>query len=225
MVLICGVGQPEPIVGDRHELREGRAIPRLDHRDRRPGTIDASLPQATDLVVEHVLRSRREPPQLAAIAPPRCRLPSADDLGRATVESFDQHPDTDITTSFRGPGALTSVWVRAEIGDDGSRFADAKGLKAYADAARSLARPARPSQSCTAASRTSVWPPPRYDGPSPPHRVSRRPTPTTTAARPPRTDTPAATYRVTYLRRRRHMPPCHGNMCIRARHILRCLYG
>jgi transposase len=51
------------------------------------------------------------------------------------VASFNQHPDAGIITSFPGLGALTGARVLAETGDDRSRFADAKGLKAYAGAA------------------------------------------------------------------------------------------
>ena len=60
---------------------------------------------------------------------------AASDLERAAVESFNLHPDAGIITSFPGLGALTGARVLAEIGDDRSRFQDAKGLKAYAGAA------------------------------------------------------------------------------------------
>ena len=60
---------------------------------------------------------------------------AADDLEHAATESFNQHPDAGIITSFPGLGALTGARVLAEIGDDRSRFQDAKGLKAYAGAA------------------------------------------------------------------------------------------
>jgi transposase len=60
---------------------------------------------------------------------------AADDLQQAVIESFNQHPDAEIITSFPGLGPLTGARVLAEIGDDRSRFADAKGLKAYAGAA------------------------------------------------------------------------------------------
>jgi len=60
---------------------------------------------------------------------------AADDLEHAVTESFNQHPDAGIITSFPGLGALTGARVLAEIGDDRSRFSDAKGLKAYAGAA------------------------------------------------------------------------------------------
>ena len=60
---------------------------------------------------------------------------AADDLEQAVTESFNQHPDAGIITSFPGIGALTGARVLAETGDDRSRFTDAKGLKAYAGAA------------------------------------------------------------------------------------------
>ena len=60
---------------------------------------------------------------------------SAADLEAAATESFNQHPDAGIITSFPGIGAVTGARVLAEIGDDRSRFTDAKGLKAYAGAA------------------------------------------------------------------------------------------
>src|SRR6266536_2829117 len=60
---------------------------------------------------------------------------SAGDLEQAVTESFNQHPDAGIITSFPGLGPLTGARVLAETGDDRSRFQDAKGLKAYAGAA------------------------------------------------------------------------------------------
>ncbi len=60
---------------------------------------------------------------------------AAGDLEHAVTQSFNLHPDAGIITSFPGLGALTGARVLAEIGDDRSRFQDAKGLKAYAGAA------------------------------------------------------------------------------------------
>ena len=60
---------------------------------------------------------------------------AAADLEHAVTQSFNLHPDAGIITSFPGLGALTGARVLAEIGDDRSRFQDAKGLKAYAGAA------------------------------------------------------------------------------------------
>ncbi|MFB7665319.1 IS110 family transposase [Kitasatospora sp. NPDC056138] len=60
---------------------------------------------------------------------------AADELAEAAVELFERHPDAAIITSFPGLGALTGARVLAEIGDDRSRFTDAKSLKAYAGSA------------------------------------------------------------------------------------------
>jgi transposase len=60
---------------------------------------------------------------------------AAADLEHAVTESFNLHPDAGIITSFPGLGPITGARVLAEIGDDRSRFQDAKGLKAYAGAA------------------------------------------------------------------------------------------
>jgi transposase len=58
-----------------------------------------------------------------------------DALAEATRAMFQQHPDSTIFTSFPGLGELPAARVLAEIGDDRTRFADARGLKAYAGAA------------------------------------------------------------------------------------------
>jgi transposase len=60
---------------------------------------------------------------------------NAEDLAAEASTHFDQHPDAGIITSLPGLGSLTGGRVLAEIGDDRSRFADARALKAYAGAA------------------------------------------------------------------------------------------
>jgi transposase len=60
---------------------------------------------------------------------------SADELAEAVEESFQQHPDAEVITSFPGLGALLGARVLAEIGDDRDRFTDARALKAYAGSA------------------------------------------------------------------------------------------
>ncbi|WP_320779981.1 IS110 family transposase [Streptomyces sp. CRN 30] len=57
---------------------------------------------------------------------------AADDLAEAVAEAFPQHPDADIYLSFPGLGVQLGARVLAEIGDDRERFADARGLNAYA---------------------------------------------------------------------------------------------
>jgi transposase len=60
---------------------------------------------------------------------------NAEELAAEASAHFDQHPDAEIITSLPGLGSLTGARVLAEIGDDRSRFADARALKAYAGAA------------------------------------------------------------------------------------------
>jgi transposase len=60
---------------------------------------------------------------------------NAEELAASTTAAFEQHPDAEIITSLPGLGSLTGARVLAEIGDDRSRFADARALKAYAGAA------------------------------------------------------------------------------------------
>jgi hypothetical protein len=60
---------------------------------------------------------------------------SIDQLGQATAKAFAQHPDYQIITSFTGLGDMTGARVLAEIGDDRTRFADPRALKAYAGSA------------------------------------------------------------------------------------------
>jgi transposase len=60
---------------------------------------------------------------------------NAEDLAAATIEHFDKHPDAEIITSLPGLGSLTGARVLAEIGDDRSRFTNARSLKAYAGSA------------------------------------------------------------------------------------------
>lgn len=60
---------------------------------------------------------------------------NAEELEAASVQTFEQHPDASVITSFPGLGSLTGARVLAEIGDDRSRFANASSLKAYAGSA------------------------------------------------------------------------------------------
>jgi hypothetical protein len=60
---------------------------------------------------------------------------SVDDLGQASAELFERHPDYAIITSFPGLGDSTGARVLVEIGDDRRRFIDARALKAYAGSA------------------------------------------------------------------------------------------
>jgi transposase len=63
------------------------------------------------------------------------RRRNLDELERALGEAFAQHPDAAIITSFPGLGTVLGARILGEIGDDRSRFADAKALKAFAGTA------------------------------------------------------------------------------------------
>jgi hypothetical protein len=60
---------------------------------------------------------------------------NAEELAAEATAHFNQHPDAEIITGLPGLGSLTGARVLAEIGDDRSRFTDARALKAYAGAA------------------------------------------------------------------------------------------
>jgi transposase len=60
---------------------------------------------------------------------------AADELAEAAIAHFERHPDAEIITSFPGLWMLAGARVLAEIGDDRARFADARGLKAFASSA------------------------------------------------------------------------------------------
>lgn len=62
-----------------------------------------------------------------------CR--NVDQLGVACKDTFGQHPDYGIITSFPGLGDTTGARVLAELGDDRDRFTDARAVKAYAGSA------------------------------------------------------------------------------------------
>ena len=57
------------------------------------------------------------------------------ELEQALSEAFQQHPDAAIITSFPGLGTVLGARILGEIGDDRTRFADAKALKAFAGTA------------------------------------------------------------------------------------------
>jgi len=50
-------------------------------------------------------------------------------------EHFDRHPDAEILRSLPGLGLVLGARVLGEFGDDPTRFADARGRKAYAGTA------------------------------------------------------------------------------------------
>ena len=88
------------------------------------------------------------------------------ELGEAAAELFRQHPDYTIITSFPGLADSTGSRVLAEIGDDRTRFADARALTAYAGSALIIRASGRSCRSPTDTSRTTASPPSAGCGPS-----------------------------------------------------------
>jgi transposase len=129
---------PTPATAERLTLAQLRALLRKAGRSR---GIDAEAARLREAFRQEQMR---QPPLVEEAMGRQSRAllrqldaacQNASDLEAAAIESFSQHPDAGIITSFPGIGALTGARVLAEIGDDRSRFADGKGLKAYAGAA------------------------------------------------------------------------------------------
>jgi hypothetical protein len=55
---------------------------------------------------------------------------AADRLAEAVEESFREHPDAQILLSFPGLGVQLGARILAELGDDSTRFSDARALNA-----------------------------------------------------------------------------------------------
>ncbi|MFD4198789.1 IS110 family RNA-guided transposase [Amycolatopsis thermoflava] len=72
---------------------------------------------------------------LALLVTLNAECDNAEQLGQAAIETFQQHHDHEVITSFPGMGELSGARLLAEIGDDRSRFANARALKAYAGSA------------------------------------------------------------------------------------------
>ena len=84
-----------------------------------------------DPVVEHAMRTET----LALLGVLDAVCDSVDQLTAALVETFAQHPDYEIITSFPGLADISGAIVLAEIGDDRTRFIDDRALQAFAGAA------------------------------------------------------------------------------------------
>ena len=129
---------PTPADAAKLTLAQVRALLRKAGRSR---GIDAEAQRLRDAFRQEQMRQLPLVEQamgrqaLALLRQLGAACQNASELEAAAIESFSQHPDAAIITSFPGIGPLTGARVIAETGDDRSRFADSKGLKAYAGAA------------------------------------------------------------------------------------------
>lgn len=194
--------------GDRPELRRGGVWPaaaakltkaRITAALRRGGRIRGTDQLAARL--HEALRRprlRQDPLVERAMGAQALRLlatldtecASVDQLGQTVTEAFAQHPDHQIITSFTGLGDLTGARVLAEIGDDRTRFADARALKAYAGSAPVTRASGRSLSVTRRRVKTIAWPLPASSGRSPPPRTPPVPAPSTTTAASTATDMP-----------------------------------
>jgi len=114
---------------------------------------------------------------------------SAADLEHAAAESFNQHPDAEIITSFPGLGPLTGPGTRRDRRRPIPlrRHQRAQGLDRSPPITRASGKT---MAACTAVSRTSASPPSATTGPSRPSPPHPAPEPTTTGASKTATGTP-----------------------------------
>jgi hypothetical protein len=118
--------------------------PRLAAALKKAGRRRFIDPRATELQVSFREPRLRQPTlveqamgrqALALLATLDVECRNVDDLSQSTAEAFQQHPDHAIVTSFPGLNDNTGARILAEIGDDRTRFTDARALKAYAGSA------------------------------------------------------------------------------------------
>ena len=107
-------------------------------RQRRITSLAASIVAALrvpqlrqDPLVEQAMRAET----LALLGVLDAICDSVDQLAAALTETFRQHPDYEIITSFPGLADISGAIVLAEIGDDPARFADDRALQAFAGSA------------------------------------------------------------------------------------------
>jgi transposase len=129
---------PTPAIGTR--LSVGRIAAALRRAGRSRGIAEA----AAEIMAGLRKPQLRQPVQveaamgkhtLALLAALETACTNVDELGQASAELFQTHPDYEVITSFPGLADSTGARVLAEIGDDRTRFADARALKAYAGSA------------------------------------------------------------------------------------------
>lgn len=129
-----------PTPGEGAKLTKSRIATALRRAGRQRGIED------TAVAMRDALR-RNQPRQLgrveqamgrqalALLATLEAECASVDRLGAEAAAAFREHPDYAIITSFPGLGEQTGARVLAEIGDDRTRFATARSLKAFAGSA------------------------------------------------------------------------------------------
>jgi transposase len=129
---------PTPAAGAKLSTARIAAALRRAGRQRRIDALATQIQQALraeQLRHPELVENAMGRQATALLATLTAECVNANELGQAAIDVFQQHPDYAIITSFPGLGDLTGARVLAEIGDDRTRFADARGLKAFAGSA------------------------------------------------------------------------------------------
>lgn len=109
-------------------LRRGGRVRYFEHRARQLHEVLRREHLHQPPLVEEAMAHQTR----ALVAQLRVACDAARDLEQATANAFDAHPDALIYRSLPGVGDLIGPRLLAEIGDDRTRFSDARALKAYA---------------------------------------------------------------------------------------------
>jgi transposase len=121
-------------------LRRNTVMAALRRAGRTRG-LEATATKILDGLKEPQLR---QPPQVEAAMARQAdalartldtMVANVDDLEAALTTAYASHPDAEIISSFPGLGTVLGARVLGEIGDDRTRFTNARGLKAFAGTA------------------------------------------------------------------------------------------
>ncbi|TPG36469.1 IS110 family transposase [Mycolicibacterium hodleri] len=108
-------GRRRGVDAEAHRIVAGLRAPHLRH----PEVVEAAMGQQAHTYAK----------SLATVAE------NVATLEASLTAAFAHHPDAPILVSFPGLGAVLGARLLGEIGDDRTRFATARGLKAYAGTA------------------------------------------------------------------------------------------
>lgn len=129
---------PSPTAATK--LRKNSLVAALRRAGRSRGIAETADKILHDLKATHL----RQPAQVEAAMALQARVLSRsldtivaniEALETALAEAYQAHPDAEIINSFPGLGTVLGARMLGEIGDDRTRFTDARGLKAFAGTA------------------------------------------------------------------------------------------
>ena len=129
---------PTPATGSKLSKARVETALRRGGRQRRIATVATTVLAALripQLRQEQLVEDAMGAEAIALLGVLNAICDSVDQLAAATAAAFSQHPDYEIITSFPGLADTSGAVVLGEIGDDRSRFADDRSLKAFAGSA------------------------------------------------------------------------------------------